>query len=67
LKITGRLETATHEVHNWVKWPEGKSDPKPLRNVEITSGAIILSLNMSVPGRVHSQDADLKGFGALVQ
>jgi hypothetical protein len=31
-----------------VKWPECESDHKPLYNVEITSGAILLSLYMSV-------------------
>jgi hypothetical protein len=36
-------------VHNWVKWPEHESGHKPLYNVEITSGAMLLSLYMSVP------------------
>jgi len=31
-----------------VKWPERESDHKPLHNVEITSGAILLSLYVSV-------------------
>jgi hypothetical protein len=41
---------ATQEVHinDWVKWPERKSDHKPLYNVEIMSGATILSIYMSV-------------------
>ena len=34
-------------MHNWVKGLESESDHKPLYNVEITSGAIILSLYMS--------------------
>jgi hypothetical protein len=35
-------------VHKWVKWPKRESDHKPLYNVDITSGAIILSLCMGV-------------------
>jgi len=31
-----------------VKWPERESDHKPLYNVEIMRGAILLSLYMSV-------------------
>jgi len=31
-----------------VKWPERESDQIPLYNVEITSGAIVLSLYMIV-------------------
>jgi hypothetical protein len=49
--ITGCLENCylwgAYE-HNLVKWPEHESDQKPLHNVEITSGAILLSLYMSV-------------------
>ena len=48
---TGRLRNCYSRglyVHNWVKQPECESDHKPLSNVEITSGAIILSLYMSV-------------------
>ena len=37
-----------NKPRNWVKEPECESDHKPLSNVEITSGAIILSLYMSV-------------------
>jgi len=50
-KITGWLETCYSwgaYVHNWVKWPERESDYKPWYNVEITSGAIILSIYMSI-------------------
>jgi hypothetical protein len=32
-----------YNVHDWVEWPERESDHIPLYNVEITSGAIILS------------------------
>jgi len=32
----------------WVKWPERESARKRLYNVEITSGAILLRLYMSV-------------------
>jgi len=35
-------------VHNSVKWPERESDRKPLYNVAVTSGAIILSFYVSV-------------------
>jgi hypothetical protein len=35
-------------VYDRVKLPECESDQKPLYNVEITSGAILLSLYMSV-------------------
>jgi len=35
-------------VHNWVNWPERKSDHKTLYNVKITCGAITLSLYMTV-------------------
>ena len=35
-------------VHNWLMWPERESDHKPLLNVEIMSGAIILSLCICV-------------------
>jgi hypothetical protein len=35
-------------VHNWVKWPECESEHKPLSDVELTSGNIILCLYMSV-------------------
>jgi len=34
--------------YNWVKWPERESDYKPLYNVELTCGAIILCLYMNV-------------------
>jgi hypothetical protein len=50
-KITGWLEicySCGAYVHNWVKWLELESDHKPLYNVEITCGAIILSFYMSV-------------------
>jgi len=50
--LTGRLETATHDVlrvQNWVKWPEHESDHKTLY-VKTMSGAIILRLCMSVQG-----------------
>jgi hypothetical protein len=52
-KITGCLEICYSwgaYVHNWVKWLELESDHKPLYNVEIMCGAIILSLCMSVWG-----------------
>ena len=51
--LTGRLETATHDVlcvQNWVKWPERESEQKTLYNEKTTSGAIILRLCMSVRG-----------------
>jgi hypothetical protein len=51
LSITGWLEiwySLGGYVHNWVKWPERESDDKTLHKVEILSGAIILSLYMSV-------------------
>jgi len=50
--ITGGLETAIRDqrVHNREKWTERESDHKPLYNVETTSGAVILSLCMSVRG-----------------
>jgi hypothetical protein len=35
-------------VYDWVKWLGRESDHKPLYNVDITSGAIILSLYVSV-------------------
>jgi len=49
--LTGRLETAIHDLHVYiigVKWRELEYDHKPLYNVETTSEAIILSLYMSV-------------------
>jgi len=33
---------------NWVKWLKRESDHKPLCNVDIMSGATILSLYMTV-------------------
>jgi hypothetical protein len=50
-KITGRLRNYYSwgaYVHNWVKWLEHVSDYKPLSDVELTSGDIILCLYMSV-------------------
>jgi hypothetical protein len=47
-RLQACCETAIQEVLNWVKWLEHESDNKPLYNVEITSGAIILSFYMSV-------------------
>jgi len=50
-KIMGRLRNCYSRgayVHNLVKWTECESDHKPFSNVEITSGAIILSLYMSI-------------------
>jgi hypothetical protein len=44
LNITGRGAY----VHNWVKWPEHEYEHKPLSDVELTSGDIILCLYMSV-------------------
>jgi len=35
-------------IHNWVHWPERESNHKILYNVEVTSGAIILSFYMTV-------------------
>jgi hypothetical protein len=35
-------------VYVWVMWLEHESDHKPLHNVEIMSGAIILSIYVSV-------------------
>jgi hypothetical protein len=49
-KLTGWLEiwySLGGHVHNWVKWPEREFDDKTYK-VEILSGAIILSLYMSV-------------------
>jgi len=50
-KITGWLRNcySWHAyVHNWAKWPECESDHKPLPNLEIMSGSIVLSLYMCI-------------------
>ena len=50
-KVTGRLENVVHDVHMyiiWLKWLERESNRKTLYKVEITCGAIILSLCMTV-------------------
>jgi hypothetical protein len=49
--VTGRLikySLGGAYVRNWVKLQQRESDHKPLKNAEITSGVIILSLYMSV-------------------
>ena len=53
MRLNRKAKNATHDVlrvQNWVKWPERESDHRTLCNVRTTSGAIILSLCMSVRG-----------------